>query len=120
MVGSAVFMRSAAASPWPLEASIAYMEELVVACAKASPEMTTTFLARKEFLYAEFPEKIKEAMASESYLPTRKWARAAIGESNTIDLAKECTAFLANSNLALKQSYPQKGEPLPVGQGKPR
>jgi hypothetical protein len=120
MVGSAVLMRSATASPWPIEASIAYVEEFELACTKVRPDVTATFNARKEFLYAQSPERIKEAMASENYMLARKWARDAIRESNAVDLAKECEAFLKDSNLALEQSYPQKGEPLPVGQQKLR
>jgi len=110
------FAGTSSASPWPIEASIAYVEELQLACAKAQPAGKAKFQARKELLYSESPERVKQAMASPNYSQARNWARDTLGHSTTEALIAECSDFLTHSNLALKQPDQRMEDPVPTSQ----
>jgi len=97
------FPGSVNASNYPLEMSIAFVEESQIACTKAQPEAAGLFKARKELLYAEAPEKVKAAKASRDYAEARKWARGVLRSMTGPNLAEACEEFLTKSDLALNQ-----------------
>ena len=102
-LGLAMFSVLAQASPWPVEAAVAYMDEFSLACAKAEPELASRYEAKKNFLFSENMEEIKQARASKTYPDMRKWARDTMQEFSAQTMAKECRSFLAYSESALKQ-----------------
>lgn len=113
-IGLLVFASRGTASPWPIEASIAYVEEFQLACAEVQPEAQAKFEARKRLLYSEAPERVSEAKASQMYSQARVWARNVIRQRNTVEMSEDCTSFLTHSNLAFKQEDADRGKPVPV------
>lgn len=114
-LGLAIFSVVAQASPWPIEAAVAYMDEFSLACAKAEPESASRYEAKKNSLFAENMEEIKQARASKIYPDMRKWASDKMRDLSAKTMAEECRSFLADSSLALKQVDPeQRGESIPV------
>lgn len=114
IVGLGVFAATAEASPWPVDFSVAYVEELSLACAKASPESAPVYEARKSFLFSEDFDQVKKAQAGSGYPELRRWARDIIQNVSARDLAEECHSLLTRSNLALKQADPNDRKPVPV------
>ena len=114
-LGLAVFGIVAQASPWPVEASIAYAEELSLACAKADPESASRYEAKKIFLFSEDLDRVKQAQSVQTYPDMRKWAHDTIQNATPKEIAEECHSFLVHSDLALKQAdYEKRGEPIPA------
>lgn len=102
------------ASPWPIDVSVAYIEELQLVCAEAHPDAKAKFEARKQFLYSESQDRVNEAKASKTFSQARVWARDVLKNSNGADVAEQCSSFLTNSNLALKQDDSRNDQPVPV------
>lgn len=114
-LGLAVFGIVAQASPWPVEASVAYVEELSLACAKADPASASGYEAKKNFLFSEDLDRVTQAQSVPTYPALRKWAHDTIQNTTPKELAEECHSLLAHSNLALKQAdYYKRGEPIPA------
>ncbi|MGZ4891569.1 MAG: hypothetical protein ACXV2B_04845 [Halobacteriota archaeon] len=115
VLGLAVVSTAAPASPWPVEASVAYVEELSLACAKADPESASRYEAKKSFLFSEDLDRVKQAQSVQTYPDMRKWAHDTIQNANPKEIAEECRSFLAHSDLALKHADPDnKREPVPA------
>jgi hypothetical protein len=114
IVGLAVLAATAEASPWPVASSVAYVEELSIACAKAVPESAPMYEARKSFLFSEDFDQVKKAQAGSGYTELRRSARDIIQNVSASDLAEECRSLLTRSNLALKQADPYDRKPVPV------
>jgi hypothetical protein len=114
IVALGVFVATAEASPWPVESSVAYAEELSLTCAKAAPESAAMYEARKIYLFSEDFDQIKKAQAGSGYSELRRWARDIIKNMSASDHSDECRSFLTRSNLALKQADPNDRKPAPV------
>jgi hypothetical protein len=114
-LGLAVFGTAAQASPWPVEVSIAYAEELSLICAKTDPVSASRYEAKKNSLFSEDIERIRQAQSVRSYPDIRKWAHDTLQNATPKEIAEECRSFLAHSDLALKRAdYGKRGEPIPA------
>lgn len=109
-----LWINEACASPWPVEASIGYVEELQLACAKLQPKKKMAFQSRKEFLFSEAPDVVSKVVESKDYDKIRSWARDEIARNNKKDVIDQCESFLVNSDLALHQKYPPDLKAVPV------
>lgn len=98
-------VKNACASPWPVEASIAYVEQLQLACARIKPEKKVALQSKKELLFSQGPEAVSKARATKEFEQMKKWAQDEIVRLTEQDLIGQCDAFLANSDLALHQKY---------------
>lgn len=107
-------METANASPWPLEASVAYVEELQLACIKLYPERSSQFQARSVLLFSGAPEVASKIKARADFDTLKKWARGEIASLGKDDLVGQCDSFLTNSNLAIRQEYHEIKQPVPA------
>jgi hypothetical protein len=115
VLGLAVVSTAAPASPWPVEASVAYVEELSRACANADPNSAPRYEAKKNFLFSKDIDRVKQAQSVQTYSDIRKWAHDTIRDATPKEIAEECRSFLAHSNLALRQAnYDERLEPIPA------
>jgi hypothetical protein len=105
-ISLALLATTVSASPWPVEASVAYVEELSLACAKAEPEAALNYQARRDFLFSEWPDRVEQARTMRTYPDLRKWARDTITNASPKEFVDECHSFLTDSNLALRQVDP--------------
>ena len=107
-------MEAANASPWPLEASVAYVEELQLACTKLYPERSLQFQARSALLFSGAPEVASKIKERADFDTLKKWARDEIASLSKDDLVGQCDSFLTNSNLAIRQEYHEVTQPVPA------
>jgi hypothetical protein len=98
----------AKASPWPAEASVAYVEELALACAKADPDLALRYEAKKDFLFSKDIHRVKQAQSGTNYPDMRKWARDTVRDASFKEIAKECRLFLIEADSAFEQAHPNK------------
>jgi len=103
-------IKNACASPWPVEASIAYVEQLQLACARLQPEKKLALQSKMELLFSEGPDVVSKARAAKEFEQMKKWAQDEIVRLTKQDLIDQCNSFLANSDLALHQKYPANPE----------
>jgi hypothetical protein len=106
-------VRNACASPWPVEASIAYVEQLELACARIQPEKKVALQSKMKLLFSEGPDVVSKARATKEFEQMKKWAQDEIVRLSEQDFIDQCDSFLANSDLALHQKYPTNPEPVP-------
>lgn len=106
-------VKNACASPWPEAASIAYVEQLQLACARILPEKKVALYSRMELLFSERPEVVSKARAAKEFEQMTKWAHDEIARLTEPDIIDQCDSFLLNSDLALRQKYPVNPEPVP-------
>jgi hypothetical protein len=108
VLGLAFVSTAAEASPWPVEASVAYVEELALACTKLDPDSASRYEAKKNVLFSEDIARVKQAQSSTRYPDMRKWAHDTIRDASPKEISEECRSFLTESDLALKQPDPNK------------
>lgn len=112
VLGLAIVSTAALASSWPVEASVAYVDELSQACAKVDPDSAPAYKAKKNFLFSENLDRIKQAQSAQTYPDMRKWAHDTIRSATPKEIAEQCRSFLAHSDLVLKQADDDKREEL--------
>jgi hypothetical protein len=87
---------------------VAYVEELALACAKTDPDSASRYQAKKDFLFSEDIDRVKQAQSGTRYPDMRKWAHDTIRGASSKEIAEECRSFLTESDLALKQADPNE------------
>lgn len=93
LLGVCIGEKDACASPWPVEASIAYVEQLQLACAKIRSEKKEAFQSRMELLFSEGAEVVSEARSAKEFGQLKKWAKDEIARLTERDLIDLCDSF---------------------------
>lgn len=113
LLGVCIGVKDACASSWPVEVSIAYVEQLELACAKIRPEKKEALELRMELLFSEGSDVVSKARSAKEFDQLKKWAQDEIAQLTERDLIGQCDSFLVDSNLALHQKYSTNLEPIP-------